>query len=176
MSDSWTVACLAPLSTTISCSFIKFMSIESLMLSNNLILCHSFLLLPSIFPSTRVFSNKSSALHLAKILELQLYLLLATIFPNSTWFSDVISSVHSLTLESCPTLCDPMDSSTPDFPVHHQLPELTQTLIYRVSDAIQPSHPLLSFSPSAFNLSQHQGLFQWVSSSHQVAKGLVLQL
>ena len=68
-----------------------------------------------------------------------------------------------------------MDRSTPDFPVHHQPPELAQTHVYRVSDAIQPSHPLSS-PPSAFDLSQHQGLFQLVSSSHQVAKGLELQL
>ena len=76
----------------------------------------------------------------------------------------------------CPTLCDPMDSSTPCLPVHHQLPELTQTHVHQVGDAIQPSCPLLSPSPPAFNLSQHQGLFQWVSSSHQVAKVLELQL
>ena len=79
-------------------------------------------------------------------------------------------------LSSCPTLCDPMDCSTPGFPVHHQLLELTQTHVHRVGDAIQPSHPLLSPSPPAFNLSQHQGLFQGVSSSHQVAKLLELQL
>ena len=72
----------------------------------------------------------------------------------------------------CSTLCNPMDCSTWGFPVHHQLPELAQTHIYRVSDAIQPSHPLSSPSPPAFNLSQHQGLFKWVSSSHQVAKVL----
>ena len=59
----------------------------------------------------------------------------------------------------CPTLCDPMDCSTPGFPVHHQLPEPTQTHVHRVSDAIQPSHPLSSPSPPAFSLSQHQGLF-----------------
>ena len=75
----------------------------------------------------------------------------------------------------CPTHCDPMDCSTPSFLVHHQLPELAQTHAHRVSDAIQPSHPLLSPSP-AFNLSQHQGLFQSVSSSHQVAKVLEFQL
>ena len=75
-----------------------------------------------------------------------------------------------------PTLCDPMDCSMPGFPVHHQLPELTQTHVHRVSDANQPSHPLSSPSPPAFNLSQHQGLFQWVSSSHQVAKVLEFQL
>ena len=65
----------------------------------------------------------------------------------------------------CPTLCDPMDCSTPGFPVHHQLPELAQTHVHWVSDAIQPFHPLSSPSSPAFNLSQHQGLFQWVSSS-----------
>ena len=69
-----------------------------------------------------------------------------------------------------------MDRSTPGFPVHHQLPELTQTHAHRVSDAIQPSHLLLSPSPPAFNLAQHQGLFQWVSSSHQVVKVLEFQL
>ena len=76
----------------------------------------------------------------------------------------------------CPTLCDRMDCSTPGLPVHHQLPELTQTHAIWVCDAIQPSHPLSSPSRPAFNLSQHQGLFQWVSSSHQVAKVLEFQL
>ena len=78
--------------------------------------------------------------------------------------------------QSCPTLCDHMDWSTPGFPVHHQLQEPSQTHVHRIGDAIQPSHPLLSPSPPAFNLSQHQGLFQWVSSSHQVAKVLEFQL
>ena len=68
-----------------------------------------------------------------------------------------------------------MNCSTPGFPVHHQLPELPLTHVHWVSDAIQPSHPLLSPSPPAFNLSEHQGLFQWVSSSHQMAKVLELQ-
>ena len=68
------------------------------------------------------------------------------------WFSSVT--------QSCPSLCDPMDYSTPGFPVHHHLPELAQTHVYRVGDAIQPSHPLSSPSPPDFNLSQHQGLFQ----------------
>ena len=66
----------------------------------------------------------------------------------------------------CLTLCDPMDCSTPGFPVHHQHLELAQTHVHRVSDAIQPSHPLSSPSLPAFNLSQQQGLFKWVSSSH----------
>ena len=69
-----------------------------------------------------------------------------------------------------------MDCSTPGFPVHHQLPKRAQTHVYRVGDAIQPSHPLSSPSPPAFHLSQHQGLFQWVSSSYQVAKVLELHL
>ena len=78
--------------------------------------------------------------------------------------------------QSYPTLCDPMDCSTPGFPVHHQLPELTQTHVHWVGDTIQPSHPLSSHSLPTFNLSQHQGLFKWVSSLHQVAKVLEFQL
>ena len=78
--------------------------------------------------------------------------------------------------QSCPTLCDPMDYSMPDLPVHHQLLEFAQTHIHWVSDTIQPSHPLLSPSPPTFNLSQHWGLFKWVSSSYQVAKVLEFQL
>ena len=78
--------------------------------------------------------------------------------------------------QSCPTLCDPMNHSTPGLPVHHQLPEFTQTHVHRVSDAIQPSLPLSSPSPPALNLSQHQSLFRWVSSLHQVAKVLEFQL
>ena len=85
-------------------------------------------------------------------------------------------SQFSLVAQSCPTLCNPMNCSTPGFPVHHQLLELTQTHVYQVGDTIQPSHPLSSPFPPAFNLSQHQGLFQWVSSLHQVAKVLEFQL
>ena len=90
----------------------------------------------------------------------------------SFYISDQFRSVA----QSCPTLCDPMHWSTPDLPVHHQLPEFTQTHVHWVSDAIQPSHPLSSPSPPTFNLSQHQSLFKWVSSSHQVAKVLEFQL
>ena len=78
--------------------------------------------------------------------------------------------------QSCPTLCYPMNHSTPGLPVHHQLPEFTQTHIHRFSDAIQPSHPLSSPSPPAPNPSQHQSLFQGVNSSHEVAKVLEFQL
>ena len=74
--------------------------------------------------------------------------------------------------QSCPTLCDPMDCSMPGFPVHHQIPELAQTYVHQIGDAIQPPHPLSSPSPPAFNLSQHQSLFQWVSSLHWVVKVL----
>ena len=78
--------------------------------------------------------------------------------------------------QSCPTLCNPRNRSTPGLPVHHHLPEFTQTHVHRVRDTIQPSHPLSSPSPPALNLSQHQGLFKSVSSSHQVAKVLEFQL
>ena len=78
--------------------------------------------------------------------------------------------------QSCPTLCDPMNRSTPGLPVHHELPEFTETHVHRVSDAIQPSHSLSSPSPLATNPSQHQSLFQWVNSSHEVAKVLEFQL
>ena len=77
--------------------------------------------------------------------------------------------------QSCPTLCNPMNCSTPGLPVHHQLLEFTQTHVHRVGDAIQPSHPLSSPSPPAPNPSQHQGLFQWVNSSHEMAKVLEFQ-
>ena len=86
-----------------------------------------------------------------------------------------VCPVSSVT-QSCPTLYDPMDCSMPSLPVHHQLLEFTQTHVHWVSDAIQPSHPLSSPSPPAFNLFQHQGLFKWVNSSHQVAKVLEFQL
>ena len=78
--------------------------------------------------------------------------------------------------QSCPTLCNPMNLSTPGLPVHHELLEFTQTHVHRVGDAIQPSHLLLYPSPPAPNPSQHQSLFQWVNSSHEVAKVLEFQL
>ena len=90
---------------------------------------------------------------------------------NTTDYTVLFSSVA----QSCPTLFDSMDCSIPSLPVHHQLPEFTQTYVHWVSDTIQPSHPLSSPSPPAFNLSLHQGLFKWVSSLYQVAKILELQ-
>ena len=90
----------------------------------------------------------------------------------STSFIIQFSSVT----QSCPTLCNPINCSTPGLAVHHQLPEFTQTHVHRVVDAIQPFHPLPSPSPSAPNPSQHQSLFQWVNSLHEVAKELEFQL
>ena len=87
---------------------------------------------------------------------------------NSVQFSSVT--------QSCPTLCDPMHRHTPGPPVYHQLMEFTQTHVHKVSDAIQLSHPLSSPSPPASNPSQHQGLFQWANSSHEMAKVLEFQL
>ena len=99
---------------------------------------------------------------------------------NDCQYLSLLSQLRHVQLssvtQSCPTLCDPMDHSTPGLPVHHQHPEFTQIHAHWVGDAIQPFHPLSSPSPPAFNLSQHQGLFQGVSSSHQVAKVLEFQL
>ena len=78
----------------------------------------------------------------------------------SNHYAEIIRIQFSSVAQSCPTLCDPMNRSTPGLPVHHQLPEFTQTHVYQVSDAIQPSHPLSSPSPPAPNPSQHQSLFQ----------------
>ena len=87
-----------------------------------------------------------------------------------------ISVQFSSVAQLCPTLCEPMNRSMPGLPVHHQLPEFTQTHVHGVSDAIQPSHPLSSPSPPAPNPSQHQSLFKWVNSSHEVDKVLEFQL
>ena len=148
------------------------MSIQLMMWFNHLIVCCPFLFLPSIIPSIRVFSNES-VLHIR--------------WPNYWSFSfssspsDEYSGLISFNVQfssvtqSCLTLCDPMNRNTPGLPVHHQLPEFTQTHVHRVGDAIQPSHPLSSPSPPALNPSQHQGLFQWVNSSHEVAIVLEFQ-
>ena len=99
---------------------------------------------------------------------------------RSSWASAFLgwsrSVQFSSVAQSCPTLCDPMNHSTPGLPVHHQFPEFTQTHVHQVGDAIQPSHLLSSPSPPAPNPSQHQSLFQWVNSSHEVAKVLEVQL
>ena len=89
--------------------------------------------------------------------------------------TQMVNQVRSV-VQSCPTLCDPVNCSMPGLPVHHQLPEFTQTHFHQVGDAIQPSHPLSSPSPPAPNLSQPQSLFQRVNPSHEVAKVLEFQL
>ena len=90
---------------------------------------------------------------------------------------EAVSSVQfSSVAQSCLILCGPVDCSMPGLPVHHQLLEFTQTHVHWVGDASQPSHPLSSPSPPTLNLSQHQALFQWVSSLYQVTKVLELQL
>ena len=94
---------------------------------------------------------------------------------TASYFNDSLVQFSSVT-QLCPTLCDPMNHSTPGLPVYHQLLEFTQTHVHQVGDAIQPSHPLLSPFPPTLNPSQHQGLCQWVSSSHEVAKVLEFQL
>ena len=81
-----------------------------------------------------------------------------TTVPPGKPYHDIVQ--FSSVTQSCLTLCDPMDCNMPGFPVHHQFPEFTQTHVHHISDAIQPSHPVSSPSPPAFNLSLHQGLFQ----------------
>ena len=216
----WTAARKASLSITNSQSLFKLMSIESVMSSNHLILYRPLLLLPSIFPSIRVFSNES-VLHIrwpkywsfsfnispsnehsglisfridgfdllavqgtlksllqhhslkASILRYSAFYIVHLSHPYMTTgktkaltrqtFVDkvmsllfnMLSAAAAQSLQSCPTLCDPMDCSTPGLPVHHQLPEPTQTHVHWVSDALQPSHPLSPLSPSAL-LNNHE--------------------
>ena len=97
------------------------------------------------------------------------------VWPSGIFSIDSPSVQFSSVPQSCPTLCDPMNRSTPGLPVHSQIPESTQTHVHRVGDAIQPSHPLSFPSPPVPYPSRHQGLFQWVNSSHEVAKVLEFQ-
>ena len=158
----------------------QIMSIESVMPSNHLILCRPLLLLPSIFPCITVSSNE-----LTLCIRWQKYWSFCFSISPSSDYSELISFrmdwldlyiQFSSVTQSCLTLCDPMNCSTPGLPVHHQLPEFTQIHVHWVGVAIQPSHPRSSPSPPASNPSQHQSLFQWVKSSHEVAKVLEFQL
>ena len=117
------------------------------------------------------FFSLSKGLTIILLRALTDWIRLAHIMMDNLFYSVQFSSVS----QSSPTLCDPMNHSTPGLPVHHQFPEFTQTHVYRVGDAIQPSHPLSSPSPPAPNPSQHQGLCQWVNSLYEVAKGLDFQ-
>ena len=135
------------MSITKSQSLLRLMSIESVMPSNHLILCRPLLLLPSIFPSIRVFSSES-VLHIR--------------WPKYRSFSFSISPSNASDQISRSVVSDSLrpHESQPGLPVHHQLPEYTETHVHRVSDAIQPSYPLSSPSPPVPNPSQHQSLFQ----------------
>ena len=195
----WTAARQGSWSSfTNSWSLLKLVSIESMMPSNHLVLFQP-LLLPQSFPAAGSFPMSwlfafggqiIGALVSASVLPMTIQGwfplgLTGLISLQSKGLSRVFSSTtirkfqffHQIrsVAQSCPTLCNPVNPSTPGLPVHHQLPEFTQTHVHRVTDAIQPSHPLSS--PSlAPNPSQHQSLFQWVNSSHEVAKGLESQL
>ena len=174
-------ACQASLSITNSWSSLKLMSIELVMPSNHLILCHPLFLLPPIPPSIRVFSNESTLpMRWLKYWSFSFSISPSNEHPGLT-HSDCMLSGYFLQLiqfsrSFVSNSCNPMNRSTPGLPVHHQLPEFTQTHVHWVGDAIQPSHPLLSPSPPAPNPSQHQSFFQWVNSSHEVAKVLEFQL
>ena len=146
------------------------MSIKSMMPSNHLILCHP-LLLHSVFHNSRVFPNelvlhirwpKCWSFSISPSNEYSGFISLRIDWLDPLAVQGTLKSLlqFSSVAQSCPTLCDPMNRSMPGLPVHHQLLEFTQTHIHRVSDAIQPSHPLSSPSPPAPNPSQHQSLFQ----------------
>ena len=128
--------------------------------------------------SNQGYSSTSSITHIIPSISLMVafshYLSLAYVSRLYLW-SYSYCSISSVQLVSHVRLCDPMNRSTPGLPVHHQLPEFTQTHVHGIDDAIQPSHPLFSPSPAP-NPSQHHSIFQWVNSSHEVAKVLEFQL
>ena len=218
----WITAHQAFLSITNSRSSLRLTSFESVMPSIHLILSRPLLLLPTIPPSIRVFSNESTLrtrwpkywslsfiiipskeiprLISFRIDSLDLFAVQGTlksllehhssnasILQHSAFFTVQLSHPYMTTgktialtqfssiAQSCPTLCDPMNRSTPGLPVHHYLLEFAQTHVHRVRDAIQPSHPWSSLSPTAPKPSQHQSLFQWINSSHEVARVDLLQ-
>ena len=134
-----------------------------------------FSLLIFELPSLTVCKKAPIVLNL--LVSLLIPLFITNLSPLPIPILPIFSSVQfSSVAQSCLTLCNPMNHSTPGLPVHHQLSEFTQTHIHWVGDAIQPSHPLSSPFPPAPNPSQHQSLFQWVNSSHEVAKLLEFQL
>ena len=145
------------MSITSSQSSLKLTSIKSVMPSSHLILGRPLLLLPPIPPSIRIFSNESTLLMRWMKLE---PIIQSEVSQKEKHQYSVSSVQFSSVTQLCPTLCDPMNRSTPGLPVHHQLLAFTQIHIHRVSDAIQPSHPRSSPSPPAPNSSQHQSLFQ----------------
>ena len=123
-----------------------------------------------------IFSHSEGCLLILLIVSFAVQKLSSLIRFHLFNFISIIVVQFSSVPQSCLTICNPVNHSMPGLPVYHQLPESTQTHVHWVSDAIQPSHPLSSPSPPALNLSQHQGLFKWVSPLHQVAKVLEFQL
>ena len=162
--------CSSSLKFSLLFSSFPFPSLLFLSLSPSLSLCFLVLLYDGVTFWAHAFH---CGLLLSSAFWVNSMLCLLMLFPSQSWSSDIQFSSFT---QSCLTFCYPMDCSTPGFPVLHQLPEIAQTHVHRVGDAIQPSHSLSSPSPPAFYLSQHQGLFQWVSSLHQVAKVLEFQL
>ena len=167
----WTVAYQAPLfmgfprlkNTGVGCHFLLqglFPGMEPVSLASPALARRFFTTEPLGKPPTVLLQSKQ--------LVVDCFLIIILLQFSSVQFSSVT--------QSCPTLCDPMNRSTPGLPVHHHLLEFTQTHVHRVSDAIQPSHPLSSPFPPAPSASQNQSLFQWVNSSHEVAKVLEFQL
>ena len=184
LATPWTAARQTPLSSTVSWNLLKFMSIKT-----------SHPLPPPFPPALNLFQYQGLfqwvgfSNQVAKVLELQLQhqpfqWIFRVAFLRIDWLDLLVVQgtlksllqFSSTQLLSRVWLCDPMDCSTPGLPVHHLLLEFTQTHVHWVGDAIQWSHPPLSLSPFTFNLSQHQGLFKWVSFSHQVAKVLEFHL
>ena len=148
------------------------MPIELVIPSNHPILCHPLLLLPSVFPSIRVFSNES----VLCIRRTNYWSFTFNISPSND-YSGLMNMVQLTSVtQLCLTLCYPKNHSTPGLPVHHQLLEFIQTHVHRVGDTIQPPHPLSSPSPPAPNPSQPQGLSQWDNTSHEMDKVLEFQL
>ena len=150
----------------ISCMFMTFLTVSICCDPNLFPNCNFFREQHVLLESLEIMSQITLGGILSQVqchvhLSLLLLLALTQLRLSSVQFSSVA--------QSCPTLCDPMNCSTPGLPVHHQLPEFTQTHVHRVSDAIQPSHPLSSPPSPVPNPSQHQSLFQWVNSSHEVA-------
>ena len=132
-----------------------------------------FLKVPPIVSQEILFYDSLLQLHRQFIF---INLLQLSVFEVSSNHWQYFSVQFSSVTQSCPTLCEPMNHSTPGLPVNHQLPEFTQTHVHQVSDAIQLFHPLSSPSPPALNASHHQSLFQWVNSLHEVAKVKEFQL
>ena len=174
-SDSWELFQLASVSFDLLLSTWMFLFLSTSLLFHTTRCSRLMLCISCPGPAVRCFSKEEPCTFISiKPLLNQLLQTWKQFF--NLCFSVLVSDQIRSVPQSCPTLCDPMNCSTPGLPVHHQLLEYTQAHVHRVSDAIQPSHPLSSPSLLAPNPSQHQSLFQWVNSSHEVAKVLEFQL